>query len=184
LDAPNGLAGIDNQGRLDAPISTGSPIWDSDQTQQLATRACAACHSNTPGWSWYSNLAPLSWLIQRNVDAGRAAMNFSEWDWPQPYASAAAAAVQNGSMPPAWASVVDSRLKLNDTERAQLVGGLQATFKGMPSQAPVRDSGNGGTTALIVLLTVGIVLMALVLAFGRGGPVQARSAPPASVRRT
>jgi hypothetical protein len=91
--------------------------------------------------------------------------------------------MQNGSMPPVWASVVDSRLKLTDTERAQLVQGFQATFNRMPSQAPVSNRENGGTTALIVVLAVGIVLAALVLAFGGGGPVQARSAPPVSVRR-
>jgi ABC-type transport system involved in multi-copper enzyme maturation permease subunit len=183
LNAANGLAGIDQQARLDAPLTTGSPTWDSDQTQQLATRACGACHSNTPAWPWYANLAPLSWVIQHNVDAGRAAMNFSEWDVPQANASGAAAAVRNGSMPPAWAGVIDSHMQLTDAERAQVSQGLQATFSRTPQPAAA-TSENTDSTALIALLAIGIVFGALALAFRRGGPVQARPASPVSVRRT
>ena len=124
--SPNGL--VANQGQAPPPVASGAPAWDSQQTQQLATRACAACHSNTPGWSWYSNLAPLSWAVQHNVDAGRAALNFSEFDMPQPNAANAARSVQTGSMPPRWATMLDSRLRLSDQERTALVRGLQATF--------------------------------------------------------
>src|SRR6185437_1425620 len=100
----------------DAPRVTGTPVWDSQRTQDLATRACAACHSNAPGLAWYANLAPLAWLVQHNVDAGRAALNFSEWDVVQPNASGAAAAVANGSMPPHWSAALDARLHLTETE--------------------------------------------------------------------
>jgi ABC-2 type transport system permease protein len=182
LDTASGLAGIDNRARLDAPISTGSPTWDSDQTQQLATRACAACHSNTPGWSWYSNVAPLSWVIQYNVGAGRAALNFSEWDLPQPNAAAAAAAIQNGSMPPAWAGMIDSRMRLTDAERVQLVQGFQTSFNRLPPAA-APGGADSGSTILLALLAIGIVLGTLALAFGRSGPVQARPAPPLPARR-
>src|SRR6478735_10619944 len=59
------------------------PAWDSPQTRELAARACFDCHSNLTKWPWYSNVAPVSWLIQRDVDGGRAALNFSEWNKPQ-----------------------------------------------------------------------------------------------------
>jgi hypothetical protein len=62
------------------------------------------------------------------VDAGRAALNFSEFDMPQPNAVYAARSVQDGSMPPAWAALIDPRLHLSDQDRAALVRGLQATF--------------------------------------------------------
>jgi ABC-2 type transport system permease protein len=127
--SPNGLVGNQDQAFADAPFVTGTPPWDSPRTQALATRACAACHSNIPGWSWYSNLAPLSWLVQHNVDAGRAALNVSEWDVPQPRSTLAAARVRDGSMPPGWAALVDSRLRLSPAERVELVRGLQATFQ-------------------------------------------------------
>src|SRR5574340_945670 len=54
------------------PPVTGEPRWDSPQTRALAARACFDCHSNETKWRWYSNIAPISWLIQRDVDSGRA----------------------------------------------------------------------------------------------------------------
>jgi len=29
------------------------------------------CHSKPTKWPWYSNVAPISWLVQRDVDEGR-----------------------------------------------------------------------------------------------------------------
>ena len=42
-------------------------------------RACYDCHSNETRWPWYSRVAPLSWLIVRDVNLGRKEINFSEW---------------------------------------------------------------------------------------------------------
>ena len=44
------------------PVVT-EPQWDSPRTRELFTRACADCHSNETVWPWYSNLAPMSWLV-------------------------------------------------------------------------------------------------------------------------
>ena len=56
------------------------PQWDSPQTRALTKRACFDCHSNETVWPWYSNVAPVSWLIYRDVSKGREHFNFSEWD--------------------------------------------------------------------------------------------------------
>jgi hypothetical protein len=29
------------------------------------------CHSNLTHWPWYSNIAPISWLVQKDVEDGR-----------------------------------------------------------------------------------------------------------------
>src|SRR3954468_23474828 len=42
--------------------------------------ACYDCHSNQTHWPWYTEIAPISWLAQRDVDNGRRRLNFSEWD--------------------------------------------------------------------------------------------------------
>lgn len=42
-------------------------------------RACYDCHSNETVWPWYSNVAPVSWLLYNDVTGGRRAMNLSEW---------------------------------------------------------------------------------------------------------
>jgi hypothetical protein len=42
-------------------------------------RACSDCHSNRTVWPWYTEIAPVSWLMAYGVTAGRKAVNFSEW---------------------------------------------------------------------------------------------------------
>ena len=42
-------------------------------------RSCRDCHSNGTVWPWYTQIAPVSWLMAYGVTAGRKAVNFSEW---------------------------------------------------------------------------------------------------------
>jgi ABC-type transport system involved in multi-copper enzyme maturation permease subunit len=128
---PDQLVGLETP-ETDQPSITATPPWNAERTQILATRACAACHSNQPNLPWYTNVAPISWLAQYQVDAGRSALNFSEWDRPQTTAAAqAATSVQRGTMPPSWATSVEPRLRLTDAERAELVQGLLTTLNGV-----------------------------------------------------
>lgn len=46
---------------------------------KIFSRACDDCHSNRTVWPWYTNVAPVSWLIAHDVNEGRAEMNFSDW---------------------------------------------------------------------------------------------------------
>ncbi|MBF0118334.1 MAG: heme-binding domain-containing protein [Desulfobacterales bacterium] len=46
----------------------------------ILKRACYDCHSNETKWPWYSKIAPISWLVFRDVDKGREYLNFSKWD--------------------------------------------------------------------------------------------------------
>ena len=52
----------------------------SSELVAVLDRSCGDCHSNATAWSaWYTQLAPLSWLMAHEVAAGRQAVNFSEW---------------------------------------------------------------------------------------------------------
>jgi len=42
-------------------------------------RGCGQCHSNATAWPWYTNIAPVSWLMAYSVKQGRHAVNYSEW---------------------------------------------------------------------------------------------------------
>jgi hypothetical protein len=104
------------------PPVTQEPRWNSGETRQLAVRACYDCHSNETVWPWYSHVAPVSWLVQRDVDRGRKKMNFSEWDRPQDEGDDSARKVRKGSMPPwyyPWA-------QLSSAERSALIEELEA----------------------------------------------------------
>lgn len=115
------------------PPVTLEPRWDTPQTRALAARACFDCHSNLTTWRWYSNIAPASWLVQRDVDGGRAAFNFSEWDRPQDVSSGDLAdAIRGGSMPPWFYTLPHPRANLTAAEKDALIRGLAATLAASP----------------------------------------------------
>jgi hypothetical protein len=45
----------------------------------ILDRACRDCHSNETQWPWYSNVAPMSWMLADHVHQGREHFNYSEW---------------------------------------------------------------------------------------------------------
>jgi len=76
------------------PPATGEPPWNSPQTRELIRRACFDCHSNGTVWPWYSNIAPVSWLVRRDVNGGRSHLNFTEWERAQKHAKDVAGQVK------------------------------------------------------------------------------------------
>lgn len=49
------------------------------QVASILDRSCQDCHSSATRWPWYSNVAPMSWLVIDHVNHGRSHMNLSEW---------------------------------------------------------------------------------------------------------
>jgi len=49
------------------------------QINSLLRGACYDCHSNETRWPWYTYIAPVSWLVEHDVERGRQELNFSEW---------------------------------------------------------------------------------------------------------
>ena len=45
----------------------------------ILDRSCRDCHSSETRWPWYSQVAPVSWLVARDVNVGRKDMSFSKW---------------------------------------------------------------------------------------------------------
>jgi hypothetical protein len=62
----------------DNPPVTGE-IQAPPAVKAILERACYDCHSNETVWPWYSQIAPVSWLIHHDVEEGREHLNFSEW---------------------------------------------------------------------------------------------------------
>src|SRR5262245_48076822 len=61
------------------PVVVAEPNWPTAEDRALAQRACFDCHSNETVWPWYAHVAPVSWLVTRDVVEGRQKLNFSEW---------------------------------------------------------------------------------------------------------
>ncbi|MHB1417756.1 MAG: heme-binding domain-containing protein [Chloroflexota bacterium] len=106
------------------------PAWDSAQTRELAVRACFDCHSNQTVWPWYSNVAPVSWLVQHDVNEGRQRLNFSQMNTAGRGSREAGETVLRGSMPPEIYLTMHPQANLSSAERQQLTNGLAATLGG------------------------------------------------------
>jgi hypothetical protein len=110
------------------PPVQDEPAWSEPRTRELAVRACFDCHSNQVIWPWYSNVAPVSWLVQRDVDEGRRRLNFSEWGQRRQEVREVAEVVREGEMPPWQYKLMHSSSRLSAEEKDALIGGLTATL--------------------------------------------------------
>jgi hypothetical protein len=108
-----------------SPVTQDAP-WPDGRARELATAACYDCHSDQTRWPPQSYVAPLSWLVTRDVEQGRDELNFSPWDDDDGEADDAAEAVADGSMPPRRYVLVHPDAALSEEERQVLVAALEA----------------------------------------------------------
>jgi cytochrome c551/c552 len=109
------------------PPVVKEPRWVNPETRLLAKRACFDCHSNETTWPWYSNVAPVSWLVQKDVEEARSFLNFSEWQGAE--ADEIGEVIYNGIMPPPQYMPMHPEAKLSDAEKKTLVEGLTQTIQ-------------------------------------------------------
>ncbi|MBP6786024.1 MAG: heme-binding domain-containing protein [Candidatus Promineofilum sp.] len=124
------------------PPVVAEPNWDSPQTRELAQRACFDCHSNETTWPWYSSIAPVSWLVEHDVEEGRQHLNFSDWNQRRAENGEESEeldelgeTVVNGEMPPSQFLITHPEARLTDAEKTALANGLAATAGLSPSSA-------------------------------------------------
>jgi hypothetical protein len=63
--------------RTNPPAS--APFNESDEVMAVLRNSCFDCHSSETVWPWYSYVAPVSWLVAKDVREGRGEFSFSEW---------------------------------------------------------------------------------------------------------
>ena len=122
------------------PVTADAP-WPDAASAMLARQACYSCHSNETDWPVYSYIAPMSWLVRKDVEAGREELNFSEWDKDADRADDAAEAVASGYMPPTRFTVLHPDARLSDDEIAKLVSALTSIDE---TRGGDDSSGRGG----------------------------------------
>ena len=84
--------------------------------------SCYDCHSNETSFPWYSHVAPVSWLVNRDVIKGREELNFSEWESQSKMDKAKNIdkiinEVKGGKMPMRIYILMHSEAKLNEDAR-------------------------------------------------------------------
>lgn len=91
------------------PPVVSEPNWDSPDTRALYKQYCFDCHSNETVWPWYSQIAPASWLVQRDVNEGRQKLNFSDLTFAGRKWAEVAEVLQEGEMPPPQYTIIHGK---------------------------------------------------------------------------
>jgi heme-binding protein len=91
----------------------------------ILERSCDDCHSHRTVWPWYSQVAPVSWLVVSDVNRGRRQLNFSEWgSYPQDkrgrLLEAICKEVTEGDMPPMTYTPMHSSAKLSSADAQEI----------------------------------------------------------------
>lgn len=50
-----------------------------EHVKQILTNACYDCHSNQTHYPWYAQIQPAAWFLQKHIQEGKQALNFSEF---------------------------------------------------------------------------------------------------------
>lgn len=102
--------------------------WDSPETRATAVRSCLDCHSNEVNWPWYSNIAPMSWFIEDEVEHAREEMNFSDWVPLDGPGLVVMEIIRKREMPPCDYLWLHPSARLSDEELRVFAAGMERTF--------------------------------------------------------
>ncbi len=105
------------------PILSGSQI--DPGTIGLIRRACQDCHSDNTEFPLYGRIAPLSWLMARDVRQARLHMDLSQWERYSDeeritLLSEIGGAVKSREMPVRRYALLHREARLSDDEREQI----------------------------------------------------------------
>jgi hypothetical protein len=114
----------------------------------LLKRSCMDCHSNRTVWPWYSYVAPMSWMVERDVHRAREHMNLSEWDQ---YSSGQreklltyiASEVRSHEMPPPQYTLIHRDAKLSAADTDHLYRWARAERRKLRAKVPVLPTSGG-----------------------------------------
>jgi hypothetical protein len=96
------------------------------EVQTILKRSCYDCHSNSTVWPWYSNIAPFSWYVIRDVNVGRSHVNFQDWQAQineqegKEHLGLACKLVREGKMPPADYRTIHKGTNITPEETATI----------------------------------------------------------------
>lgn len=130
-------------GNVKGQGSDGILLLDSSfdpQVTKTLQRSCQNCHSEKTEWPWYSYVAPMSWMIENDVQDARRHMNLSHWNGynaeeQELILSKMAIFIKHRAMPPARYLWMHPDAKLSDTDAAYLYQWAQARRKRLQAAA-------------------------------------------------
>ena len=129
--------------RSDKPLLLDSTF--DPQVVRTLEKSCQNCHSEKTEWPWYSYIAPLSWMIENDVQRGRNHMNLSRWNGYNPeqqqeILSKMSVLVRNRAMPLPRYLLLHPGSKLSDAEIAYLYQWTRTERKRLKAATAEADS--------------------------------------------
>lgn len=109
--------------RDNPPVAGEVPA--SPEVRAVLERSCYDCHSRKSRWPWYATVAPVSWLVARDVHEAREHLDFTAWDGYSAKKRAkkleeAWEEVDEGEMPLWFYVPLHPEARLSDADRALL----------------------------------------------------------------
>ena len=97
-----------------------------DNIEQLIRSSCFDCHSQEVKYPWYSYVAPVSWIVSRDVRMGRTHLDFSKWNKLEKrdrikMASEIGEEVEEGTMPMAIYILMHAEADLSQEQRESIL---------------------------------------------------------------
>ena len=92
----------------------------------LYKKACYDCHSNNTDYSWFDNIAPLSWYVDSNIKRGVFGLNFSDWKKltaidKEIMFSAIPFDIMTDKMPPKKYSLFHPKAELSNNDKIKMI---------------------------------------------------------------
>jgi hypothetical protein len=96
------------------------------EISNIIKNSCYDCHSYETNYPWYSNVAPISWMLKSHINEGREHLNFSDWG---NYSSEIKIALQKecaheleeNQMPLKSYTIIHSKAKLSNENKELLI---------------------------------------------------------------
>ena len=92
----------------------------------LLKAGCYDCHSEKVNYPWYTSVAPISWLVIRDVRLGREELNLSQWGQLSKRKkiktlTSMAEEIEDDEMPLPIYTIMHSAARFNDEQRSALI---------------------------------------------------------------
>jgi hypothetical protein len=126
--------------RAGAPLLLGADLPTS--VTDVFAHACMNCHSEKTTWPWYSNVAPVSWLVEGDVKHAREHLNLSRWDGLEAadqrmLLTAIATVIENHEMPPHKYVAMHPEARLSAEDSVRVIEWTRAERRRLRASVPV-----------------------------------------------
>ncbi|MEZ4909803.1 MAG: heme-binding domain-containing protein [Saprospiraceae bacterium] len=132
------------------PVDKTAPEYDSSKdyfanhqvdgnVKKIVMDACYDCHSYQTKYPWYSNIAPVNFLINNHVKEGREHLNFSLWmEYPNKRKhhklEECIEEIEKGNMPMKSFTWMHPEAKLSNEQKTILVSYFKEAFNAQPNE--------------------------------------------------